>query len=482
MNKILFITGLFILNMFLYSCSENFLDLSPISNANELDFYKTEKDFYAAVTAAYATLYTQYGPNAGVSQCGEQMSDEATRVNAIGLGSGATAQTVPDLLSIKNYEILPSNSVVREIWRNGFRDLHTINVVIEKLQNSSISEDKKLEYEAEMRFLRALYNFNLVRMFGDIPLLDHPVNTVAESYTLLRTPAEEVYEFIITDLKFAADYLPLQSAASRVGQATKGTAQGILGKVYLTIGNKSEASEVLLEVYNSHEYELVDNYADLWNFDKKNLKESLFEIQHVSGATTPNSPYFESFAPFENFTLTGQGHGMNQPTQALWDAYEPGDPRRDLSIEVGYINNSGNWIDVLYPAKWIDTIYKETQNSWCRNNFIVLRYADILLMLTESTDDVQYLNMVRDRVEMPEYGEPGYPAAYNTIALAVEHERQVELALEFHRWFDLKRTGRATTVLTDAKGKTITEEMLFLPIPQAERDINPLLEQNSFWQ
>ena len=113
---------------------------------------------------------------------------------------------------------------------------------------------------------------------------------------------------------------------------------------------------------------------------------------------------------------------------------------------------------------------------------MVLRYADILLMYAEATGNSAYLNEVRDRVGMPRFGEAGYPAEYNTLALAIEHERCVELSLEFHRFFDLKRTGRATTVFSARKGKTITENMLVLPIPTREIEINPNLEQNDYYK
>jgi hypothetical protein len=475
MRTLKYIAILGILGILLPSCSESFLELSPISNTNENDFYKTEKDFAAAVTAAYATLYTEYAPQSGVSYCGEQLSDATTRDNAIGDGG----MTVPDLLAFKSYDILPSNSVVRQIWNNGFKDLHTINVVIAKLQEATtLNAEARLGYEAEMRFLRALYNFNLVRMFGDIPLLKTPVGVV-ESYDFLRAPTSEVYEFIVSDLTFAVANLPLQSQLSRVGQASKGAAQGILGKVYLTLGDKAAAKNVLQEIILSQEYELLPDYAYLWDLQHENSREALFEIQHVAGATTPSSPYFEFFAPFENFILTGQGRGMNQPTDFLWNAYEEGDPRRDLSIAQGYTSRSGQWIDIRFPIKWFDDVYPRTGNTWCENNFIVLRYADVLLMYAEAADDAEYLNAVRRRVGLPEYGSADYPSdKYPTLPLAIEHEREVELALEFHRWFDLKRTGRAIPVLSERKGKPITEQMLLLPIPQSERDINPDLVQN----
>jgi hypothetical protein len=469
MNTLKYYTGIMLLCTVLWSCSDSFLELSPVSNANESNYYKTEKDFETAVVAAYATLYTQYAPESGVSYCSEQMSDEATVYDMAG--------NVADKQAFKNYSLFPANTVVLNAWRTGYNSLLTVNTVIDKLQTSSISEQSKTTYEAEMRFLRALYYFNLVRMFGDIPLVDKPL-VVNESYSNLRLPASEIYDFIIGDLKFAADHLPLQSQVPRVGQASKGAALGILGKVYLTVNNKSAAKEVLAQVINSGEYELLPDYARLWDLAHENSREALFEIQHAAGPTSPSSPYNEYFCPYNNMAICGQGFGMNQVTEDLWNEFEPDDPRRELSIFTGYNDKGGNWIEIKFPRKWWDPAWVNAGSYYFENNFIVLRYADILLMYAEAADDPASLNRVRDRAGMPRYGEAGYPARYSTLALAIEHERMVELSLEYHRWFDLKRTGRATAVLSERKGKTITEQMLVLPVPQTERDVNPALTQN----
>jgi hypothetical protein len=456
------------------SCSDSFLELSPLSNANELSYYKTEKDFETAVVAAYATLHTEFSPEGGISFCGEVMSDEATLGNMM-LMDNPVSNT--EYHAFRDYNLESGNLIVQKIWEEEYNNLMIVNTVLDKLNGPSINEQVKNVYEAELRFLRALYHFNLVRMFGDIPIAKKKI-VVSESYDVLRSPTAEVFDFIIEDLKFAVDNLPLK--VSQPGRATKGAANGILGKVYLTMGNKTDAAAALRQVIDSREYSLLNNYADLWDLKHENSAEALFEIQYVAGPTNPSSPYNEYFGPYENFSISGQGRGMNQVTETLWNEYEEGDPRRDASVFTGYTNPAGTWIEAKFPKKWYDPAYVlDHNNSYFENNFIVLRYADVLLMYAEATDDASYLNMVRDRAGMPRYGEAGYPSGkYTTLAAAVEHERMVELAMEFHRWFDLKRTGRATSVLSAAKGKSITEQMLVLPIPLNERLINPALTQN----
>ena len=183
------------------------------------------------------------------------------------------------------------------------------------------------------------------------------------------------------------------------------------------------------------------------------------------------------FSPLENKVLTAWGAGLNQASEDLWNSYEPEDIRRDLSIQNGYISSTDEFINVKYCIKWRDLDAElNNRREASDNNFIILRYADVLLMLTEATGDPAYLNEVRDRAGLPHYGDARYPSQYNTIALACEHERQVEFALEFHRWFDLIRTGRAISVLKNSlKNVTITEKQLLLPIPLEVVSQNPTI-------
>ncbi len=478
MKAIKYITGLMILfSVAIWSCSDNWLELHPISSMNEGDFYKTEQDFQTAIVAAYQTLTTEFGAYSGPSYC-EQLSDEAWWENA--------TNPIADKLAWQNFNLNPTNTTVQSIYRDTYVSLYTINTLLAKLSGASIDAGRKAVFEGEARLLRGMYYFNLVREFGDVPLVKKPL-TVSESYELLRSPATDVYKTIISDMRFAAGNLPLHSQRARTGQLTKGAAQGMLGKVYLTLNNKDSAAYFLNEVIQSGEYNLVTDYANLWGLNglaNKNTKEALIEIQFVGAANSPNSGYQEAFSPYQNFAISGQGQGMNQATDYLWDEYEVDDPRRNASISEGYTNSSGVYITspTKFQAKWFDDVYVRTGQNQMGSNFIILRYSDILLMYAEATDDVESLNKVRRRVGLPEWGDATYPIAlYPTLKLAIEHERFVELALEFHRFFDLKRAGRATTVLTDRKGKTITEDMLVLPIPLAEIDINPQLTQNSYY-
>lgn len=452
-------------------CDKSFLELAPISNSNANNFYKTQADFDLAVSAAYATLYVFYHPQGPVSFFSEQMSDNATIYNINGIQA--------DKKAFKDFNLNSSNSQVYTFWQQCYRSLFNVNIVLDKIDAVDIDAAYKDRVKGEMRFLRALYYFNMVQMWGDIPLVTKAL-TAEESYSVLRSPQAEVYRQIVEDLNFAISALPAASAVVRAGHASKGAAQSLLGKVHLTQGDKSAAAQVLNEVVSSGQYSLLPEYSSLWVVTNKNTAESIFEIQFKGGAAgVPLSDYYNEYSPYENFSFTLYAGGMNQITDDLYNEFEPGDERRDISIAPGYTNKTGSFIAIKYPRKWTDVnapIINSREAS--SNNFMVIRYADVLLMLAEASGDATYLNQVRARAGVPLFGSAGYPAAtYPTLELAVEHERRVELAIEFHRGFDLRRTNRAVPVLS-AKGKPVTAEKLLLPVPEIVRQQNSAITQN----
>lgn len=439
-------------------CKKSFLDLSPISNANAVNYYKTKADFEVAMNSTYATLYTVYAPEDAVSYT-ELMGDNATLYSVAG--------NQADKWAFRDYTIGASNTLVYQFWQDDYKAIFNVNTVLDKIQIAGLDETFSNRVKAEMMFLRGLYYYNMVQLFGDLPLVTK-VLSAEESYGILRSPTSEVYKQIVSDLSFAVSNLPVASEITVVGKASKGAAQTLLGKVYLSMGNKTAAAQVLLEVYKSKQYSLLSQYTALFGPNVKNTKESIFEIQYLGGsASKPFSPYWTAFAPVNNGIITKYGGGINQVTDDLYNEYEPGDPRRDASIATGYTDAKGNFVAVKFTKKWMDpTAAVNGAQELSNNNFMILRYADVLLLLSEATGDPAYLNEVRDRSGVPAFGTANYPIAkYPTLDLAIEHERRVELAMEFHRFFDLKRTGRALAVLT-AKGKPVTEQKLILPIPQ----------------
>lgn len=474
MKKInyIIVSGLIVL---LSGCSD-FLELSPKSKANENAFYKTESDFVTAMNSVYATLYTIYGPQSLPSYFGECASDNAW--------CNETAGDYTDKYQLtKHQNLTAANAIVLEFWNDYYESMFKINNVISKLQSAG-EFAKKVQIEGECRFLRALYYFDMVRAWGDVPLILTPV-TVSESYAVPRSPASVVYEAIITDLKFAASNLPAKSSERFKGAATSDAANVLLGKVYLTMGNKTAAAQVLQQEYGK--FKLETDYANLWSLKNKNGVESIFEVQYLGGKANPYSKYWAIFTPLDNRIVTKWGMGGNQVTDDLYNAYEAQDPRRDASIQAGYKDASGTTIPAKFFIKWRDTAAEiNGLTEAADNNFIILRYADVLLMLTEATGDAKYMNEVRTRAGLPAYGQAGYPAKYTTLAAALQHEEQVEFAGEFHRMFDLLRHGTAMEVInncTKEHGTITNANQLVLPIPQYVVDQNPtVIVQNEAYK
>lgn len=454
----------------LSGCSD-FLDLSPVSQSNENGFYKTEDDFTNAMVSVYATLYDIYGPQNLPSYYGECATDNAW--------CNETAGDYNDKYALTKHENLTtSNAIVLDFWQTYYEDMFKINNVLAKIDDKDLAI--KPQIQGECRFLRALYYFDMVRAWGDVPLVTTPLN-VSDAYKMPRTPAADVYKQIVEDLEFAAQNLPDKRGQRFAGAATSDAANVLLGKVYLTMGDKAAAKEVLMKEYGK--FSLESDYASLWGTANKNCGESIFEVQYKAGKANPYSRYWAIFTPLDNRIVTAWGMGGNQVTDDLYNAFEPADPRRDLTIQDGYTSTSGSHIADKFFIKWRDNGAElDGLTEAAGNNFIVLRYADVLCMLTEATGDAKYMNEVRQRVGLPGFGEAGYPTdKYPTVDDAVLHEEQVEFAGEFHRMFDLMRAGKAVDVINSCTKQhgIVTPQTLLLPIPQYVVDQNPsVIKQN----
>jgi hypothetical protein len=285
-----------------------------------------------------------------------------------------------------------------------------------------------------------------VQYFGDVVLVTTTLKTPDEAFALLRSPEAEVYAQIEKDLKEAAEALPAKYNAANAGRVTKGAALSLLGKVYLTRKQYAEAVSTLRQVIPLG-YDLYKNYADNFDPAKKNGIESIFEVQYQGGNDLgEQSNFMYIFAPrLSQGAITGFGNinpgGRNIPTRDIIAAYEPGDLRKDISLKEGYTNAKGETITIPYINKYN---HKHTIAGRTDNNWPVLRYADVLLMLAEAINEQSgpndeaygYLNKVRDRAGL----EPLSGLDMNAFREAVLHERRVELAFENHRWFDLRRT------------------------------------------
>lgn len=478
---------IFTLLFFISSCdADKYLDIYPLTSVTEGSFYVDESELQQALNDVYRHLARIYDARHIADLYGEMYSDNTQMLLSSGLG--AIYQ------HFNQHVLLADNAPVLTAWNGCYNSIFVCNKVISEIENAQfpIAENTKNSMIGEALLVRALIYFNMVRAWGDIPLITKVISP-AESYDYLRESKAKVYEQIITDLTFARTHLPESWTGSNVGRVTRYAAAGILAKVYLTLDNKPSAITELQFIINSGRYSLdanndgtvnADDYFHLFTPGVKNCKESILEVQYLAGANAVNSLHQRIYAPWDfTFNLIDlgvpasnfHGEGMNTPTDDLQEEYEENDPRNEASIYQGYTNPATNEF-VTYPftIKYFDP-------NWANpgQRLYVVRYADVLLMYSEAANDPAYLNMVRARAGLPLFGSPEYPGdLYPTLERAIEHERRVELAFEFHRFFDLVRTGRALDIM-QAKGyDNLNANRLLFPIPQHARDVNPDLTQN----
>ncbi|MBS1607142.1 MAG: RagB/SusD family nutrient uptake outer membrane protein [Bacteroidetes bacterium] len=474
MKKIFYTIGL---GLLVCSCKKDFLTLSPPSNANVQSFYKNAGDMQVAVNAAYASLQLDGQYRYAYWTLAEVRSDNSLNFNGAG--------DFPDA-DIDLFNDDPSNAIITAAWNDTYRGIQLCNVVLNRITAVAMSDTLKNQLTGEAQFLRGLMYFNLVRLFGDVPLVTTETQSVSEGYSQARTPVAAVYDRITKDFGDAARLLPASYTGANIGRATSGAALGMLGKVYLTKRNYDSAAICLKAVIDGGHYQLMASYADLWKTANANNVESLFEVQFHKGGTQTGSNYYEQFAPRNSGTaITGIGfaQGRNIPTDDIDTSYETGDLRKNISIAESFVLN-GQTVNSRYTLKFRDQPYADGDAD---NHWPVLRYADVLLMYAEALNEkgqgpdatgYSMVNAVRSRAGLS-------PLATGLdkdgFAAALDRERRSELAFEGQRWFDLLRTGRALAVMNNHFGGavTVSSYRLLYPLPQTAVSVNPrLIKQN----
>ncbi|WP_195485683.1 RagB/SusD family nutrient uptake outer membrane protein [Parabacteroides johnsonii] len=474
---------------FSFSSCSDFLEQNPQTDLSENDFYKTADDILSAVNGAYSSL--QEGDIYGNWYVFGEIPSDNTRNQ---LSGSVTTQNEFD-----QFYIDTQNSMIASFWKAAYKVINRTNTVLGRIDGIEINAELANRYKLECKFIRALMYFNLVRVYGDVPLVLKEIS-ISESYDILREPKENVYNQIIADLK-EAQGLPVSYSTAEDGRATQGAAKALLADVYMTLHKYAEAETILAEIINSGRYSLLENTPGSLNIDgyknvfspvNHNSKEGIFEIQFLKGGYGEGSNYANNFAPENsgtNVVAVGGTGGNNIPEMDIYNAYEEGDLRRDFSMSLGYYDNRKNneWVESRYVCKFMDVPY---QNNDASNNYPVIRYADVILMYAEALNQngktaeaCKYLNMTRRRGFGYQTTETSPVDLQTTdkaqFALMVEQERRVELAFENHRWFDLIRTGRAVEVMK-SKGFSLNETNLICPIPQKQIDVNPKLTQNDY--
>lgn len=456
-----------------WSGCDGFTDLAPISQRNTEEYYQEPREFEVALSGAYDALQSNgtYGRNYWILF--EMRSDNTDQ--------GADVTGLARALAVVNdFEESTTSEIVQEAWSDSYQGIERTNIILDRIDDLEADQAFKDRIRGEALFIRSLLYYNLATAFGNITLKLEPTPATDPGGSVqgdsLQVPATDVYNQIAADLETAQGLLPLSAAA---GQATRGAANALLGKVYLTLGQASDAQTALERVVDSGEYELLDDYADLWGPENENNDESIFEVQFASDNQGEGSTFTNTFAPSSNMVLpsgavlTGEGRGENRPTEAMVDAYESGDARFLASMDTVYTNSDGEVVSARYVRKFESQPFQPDDAD---NNWPVLRYADVLLMLAEAvgpsgtTSDGRsgwdLINEVRTRAGLSDVTQDNFYAR-------LLQERRVELAFENHRWPDLRRFDAqydlALEDTFDEEGRTPSRPLF--PIPQREVDV-----------
>jgi hypothetical protein len=437
------------------SCKKDFLDLSDPTTKTADKFYQTEDQIVQAVSGAYSSLQDHVNSQYIFAE----MSSDNTTIQLDPSDRGQTDRAE----AFEFWNVTATNANIADMYNQSYNALYNINFALSKIDGvAAISPQKKVQYKGELEFMRAYYYFNLVRYFGPVVLVTQPLATSSDAFKTARSPEADVYAQIIKDLTDAAANLPAKSEynAADVGRASKGSALGLLGKVYLTTKDYAKAQSTLMQILPLG-YSLVPNYASVFDTNNKNNSESLFEVQYQGGNNLGEwSSFLYAFAPRNSAGAvtgfpTSRPQGWNIPTRNIISEFEANDKRKAVALKEGYTNSDGVFVAIPFVNKYNHphTIEGRTDDNWP-----VLRYADVLLMLAEAINEqggpgnaYQYINQVRTRAGLAALSGLGQ----ESFRAAIRHERRVELAFENDRWFDLKRafTNAQMTALLNAHGQ-----------------------------
>lgn len=503
MKKIFFLSAISTVVM-MASCKKD-LNQVPISTATTVTFYKSQSDFFQGVNAIYQDLHNYPVRLANLS---EIRSDNIYGVSV----------TVRDWDPVNDFSpSLTANSYVAEAWSTDFNGIFRANTVLDQLKKNGSnvgSAALATRMQAESEFLRAFYYFDLVKYFGKVPVIDHPV-LPDEARTIGRSAVADVYKLIIADLQFAMSNLPASYTGADIGRATKYAAESLLAEVYMArsgptyniegpglgLNEWNLALPLLNDVINSGLFAFNSNYANIFSYANQSPtanKEAIFDVMYQTGISGNSDLYGAQFP----WTLTPNGYFLSlKDTKSngsleiipvsndLVSDYPTGDVRKTQTINTTPYTNAGSTETRPFFKKWLDITKIPTTSRFDWGiNFIAIRYTDILLRKAEcilhgapgaQSDVDAIVNQVRARA--------GLTPIVNVTLDQLYDERRRELADEGQRWFDLQRSGNLLTIMNawiakeDAQHSInpVTADYIIYPVPQSQLDAAPgLYTQN----
>ena len=458
-----YILLIMLVSLSIISCEDE-LDILPITEKSANNFFSNEAEIESAIAGAYGQL--QNGGLYGLDLIGVGEISGEDSFEEIAANDGGRFGQLDD------FSTNPGNDLVGDIWRESYEGIQRINVVLNRITDIEFeNQELKTNRVGEMKFLRALLYYNLVRLYGDVPLVIEETESPFDFFGQGRTPSAEVYTQIQNDLQDAIQDLPLEKSPARPAE---GAARALLADVQMTRGNSAAALTNLEAVVNSGEYELMSTTSEIFGVANEGNAEILFEVQFASGFNADGriegSPAASQFRP-SGTTANAKGH--NLPTQAFIDSYEAGDTRLDDYVAVDPDANPF-YFTTKYEVSSTGVNDGGSDHLIIRFADVVLKYAEVLNENGQTPEAIIQLNRVRTRA-----GLAGTTATSQAdVEEAIRLERRFELFGEGHRWFDLKRYGNAVAVMNaffESTGATtrIDENNLLLPIPQSQIDTDP---------
>lgn len=496
-TKYFFLTsGICIMIVLLISGCKKELGYVPESYLSPEQVYADEAGSVAGITGIYRQFEILKNGELGL-------------IGSLGTDEGKTTQFVPtwggywlQLSAVSSYDITqlsPQNDVLYYFWQRVYQVVGNANIAIRYIEKGPVSEPLKSRLLGEAKFLRAMGYFYLVQLWGDVPMPTDQVNAANDENGYPRTPAADVYQLIVDDLKYAQDNLFDKSKMEK-GRANKQAAQALLGKVYLTLKDYPNAKTALEPLMSTSETRLMDHFEDLFKNDEsgENNIESLFEFQYSteSGYTQGVSGILGSW----NISADQPGGGGQAaiPTPYAANIYPLEDSlRKDASLRSVYYDGNGNpglndwWGDVGKPHLKKYEQKPNQASSAASRNIYYLRYADAVLMYAEALNELgqtpealTYLNKVRTRAGVRNLEDViGAVPTQEQFRDSMVTERIKELMFEGWRWFDLKRWGllieRTKLYNTESTNNMADPRNLLYPIPYNELMANKAItDQN----
>lgn len=492
------------------SCKEDFLDLSPETSITSASFYKTATHFDQALNASYVAMRA-------IALNGIFMDEMRSDNTFFTIYTGDRGPYLTTEVLAEFLEDASTSTWLPNRYNGVYSGISRVNTILDRIEGSQMSDAEKKAVQAEAKFLRAFYYFDLVQHWGPVPLMLNEVTTEAEAFQPNST-VEAIYDQIIKDAGEAIQLgLPVASTFPQSGRATMGAAKLLLAYAYMTKPTKeyAKAETALLDITKMN-YGLLDNYADVFSPTNKNNKESILEVQYQAGEGGQNSDFAWRMIPkcsnteflmgvsANNYAYTSGG--WNVPTQEMINSYESGDKRLDASVAVAEGSLDGEQFtatavknvsdykpttgkDYFYfVRKYYHPPYSQGLNTG--DNFPVYRYSGALLLLAECLVEqnkaaaaLPYINQVRTRA--------GLTPLTTVTKENVANEMRHELAYENHRWTDLIRTGKAVEKMKEHAVRmkalypwllptafNVQEYRLIYPFYYRELDVNKNLKQN----